>query len=101
MKKKIFVAALMVQSSSLLFAQNSRSDINSLLSSWIIPVVGLLMFVGFAVLVIANFDGIRGKNGTDSNEAWMSVGKGMIYVVLGVAAFGWVASKLASMNFQV
>ena len=45
MKKKIVLLGLMLQASSSMFAQtaNSRSDINSMLSSWLIPAIGLLM----------------------------------------------------------
>lgn len=49
MKKKIVLLGLMLQASSSMFAQtaNSRSDINSMLSSWLIPAIGLLMLGGF------------------------------------------------------
>jgi hypothetical protein len=100
MKKKLLICALMIQSSSA-FAQNSRSEINSLISSWIIPVVGLLMLIGFLALVVHNIDGLRGKNGLSKQDAWIAVGEGMIFVVVGISAFGYVASRLASMNFQV
>lgn len=103
MKKKILLFALMIQVSSVLFAQtaNSRSDINSMINSWIIPVVGLLLLIGFLALVIHNIDAIRGKNGLSKQDGWLSVGEGMAFVVVAVAAIGFVANKLAGMNFSI
>lgn len=103
MKKKIVLLIFLLFEHTISFAQSatSRSEINSILSSWIVPAIGLLMFLAFAVLVIINLDALRGKNGMSQEEGWMNVGKGMIFVVLGVAALGFVASKLATMNFTV
>lgn len=103
MKKKIVLLGLMLQASSSMFAQtaNSRSDINSMLSSWLIPIVSALMLTGFIGLVVHNQDALRGKNGLSKQDGWISVGEGMIFVVLGIAAIGFIASKLASMNFSI
>ena len=85
MKKKIVLLGLLLQASSSMFAQtaNSRSDINSMLSSWLIPAIGLLML------------------GLSKQDGWISVGEGMIFIVVGIAAIGFIASKLASMNFSI
>ena len=101
MKKKIVLLGLMLQASSSMFAQtaNSRSDINSMLSSWLIPAIGLLG--GFIGLVIYNQEALRGKNGLSKQDGWISVGEGMIFIVVGIAAIGFIASKLASMNFSI
>lgn len=103
MKKKVFLFTMMLQVSSALFAQSSdtRSDVNNILSTTIVPVLGLLLFIGFAVLVIANLDAIRGKNGSSSEEGWMNVGKGVAYIVVAITILGFVAAKLSSMNFSV
>ena len=103
MKKKIVLLGLMLQASSSMFAQtaNSRSDINSMLSSWLIPAIGLLMLGGFIGLVIYNQEALRGKNGLSKQDGWISVGEGMIFIVVGIAAIGFIASKLASMNCKV
>lgn len=103
MKKKVLFFVLMLQASTSMFAQsaNSRADINSMISSWIVPAVGLLMLGGFIGLVIHNQEALRGKNGLSKQDGWLSVGEGMIYVVFGVAAMGFVASKLAGMNFTI
>jgi hypothetical protein len=85
------------------FAQmaSSRTEINSMLSSWLVPAIGLLMFLCFAVLLLINMDGLRGKNGASQEEAWLNVGKGMLFVVLGIASLTFVASKISSMNFTI
>ena len=103
MKKKIVLLGLMLQASSSMFAQtaNSRSDINSMLSSWLIPAIGLLMLGGFIGLVIYNQEALRGKNGLSKQDGWISVGEGMRFIVVGIAAIGFIASKLASMNFSI
>ena len=101
MKKKLLMCTLMFQTSSVLFAQNSRSDINSLLSSWVAPVVGFGILLGFLGLVIQNFDAIRGKNGLSKQDGWLAVGEGIIYVVLVISAIVFVASKVAGINFTV
>ena len=103
MKKKIVLLGLMLQASSSMFAQtaNSRSDINCMLSSWLIPAIGLLMLGGFIGLVIYNQEALRGKNGLSKQDGWISVGEGMIFIVVGIAAIGFIASKLASMNFSI
>lgn len=103
MKKRIILLTLLLQVSSALFAQtaNSRSDINSMLSSWLIPAIGLVMLGGFVGLVIHNQEALRGKNGLSKQDGWISVGEGMIFIVVGIAAIGFIASKLASMNFSI
>ncbi len=102
MKKRIITLSLMLHASSMLFAQaNSRSDINSMLNSWLIPAIGLLMLGGFIALVIANQEALRGKNGLSKQDGWIAVGEGMIYIVVGVAAIGFIAGKLAGMNFSI
>lgn len=101
MKKKLITCGMMLQASSTLFAQNSRGDINTMISSWLIPVVGLCLIGGFIFVVVQNFDGLRGKNGANKAEAWWAVGEGIIFVVLGVGAITFVASKLAGMNFSI
>jgi hypothetical protein len=99
--KKIISIAMMAAMSLPLFAQNSRTDINSMLNSWFVPVIGLGLFVGFVGLVWHNIDAIRGKNGASKQDGWMAVGEGMVYIVLVVAALTFVASKLAGMTFSI
>lgn len=103
MKKKIILFGMMLQASSSLFAQsaNSRTDINSMLGSWLIPAIGLLMLGGFIALVIANQEALRGKNGLSKQDGWIAVGEGMIFVVVGIAAIGFIAQKLSGMNFTI
>ena len=103
MKKRIVLLTLILQVSSALFAQtaNSLSDINSMLSSWLKPAIGLVMLGGFVGLVIHNQEALRGKNGLSKQDGWISVGEGMIFIVVGIAAIGFIASKLASMNFSI
>lgn len=104
MKKKLLFLFMLVLSHDSLFAQtgsSSRSEINSMLSSWLIPVIGLGLLLGFVALVWNNIDAIRGKNGLSKQDGWMAVGEGMIFVILGIGAIGFVAHKIASMNFTV
>lgn len=63
MKKIILLGILSCLSTSRLLAQGlqSRTEINSMLNSWLVPVLGLGLFIGFAGLVWHNIDGIRGK----------------------------------------
>ena len=44
----------------------SRTEINTMLNSWLVPVLGLGLLIGFAGLVWHNIDGIRGKNGASN-----------------------------------
>lgn len=92
---------LMVQVSSILSAQNSRTDINSVLSSWIWPIVGLGFLLSFAGLIWHNWDALRGKNGLSAQDGWMAVGLGLVYVLVGLTALQWVATKVASMNYSI
>ena len=101
MKKKLLLCALMVQSSSMLFAQSARTDINTVITNWIIPGACLCIIVGFIVHVINNLDGLRGKNGASKSEAWLAVGEGVAYVLAIVVAIGFVATTLASMAFAI
>lgn len=103
MKKKILFFSLMAQASSTLFAQsaNSRTEINSIMNSWLIPIAGFLLLIGFLALVIQHLDAIRGKNGLSKQDGWFAVGEGMIYVVLSIAAIGIVAAKVAGMSFSI
>lgn len=70
MKKKLVSLILMLQVSEILSAQtiNARTDLNNILTNYILPVAGLLLFLGFIVLVIANLDSIRGKNGASEKR---------------------------------
>lgn len=63
MKKKLISLVLILQVSEALSAQtiNARTDLNNILTNYILPVAGLLLFLGFIILVIANLDSIRGK----------------------------------------
>ena len=65
MKKKIVLLGLMLQASSSMFAQtaNSRSDINSMLSSWLIHAIGLLMLGGYNGLVNFFQEALSGPHG--------------------------------------
>ena len=103
MKKFILVGAFSCLTNLSLFAQGlqSRTEINSMLNSWLVPVLGLGLIIGFAGLVWHNIDGIRGKNGASKQDAWTAVGEGMIFVILGIAAIGYVANKVAAMNFSI
>lgn len=102
MKKRILLV-LLIGFPTIMSAQsiNSRTDINSMLQSWIIPIMGIIMFLAFAVLVFVNLDALRGKNGLSKEEGWMNVGQGLVYIVLGIAALSFVASKLAGMSFTI
>ena len=102
MKKKIVLLGLLLQASSSMFAQtaNSRSDINSMLSSWLIPAIGLLMLGGFIGLVIYNQEALRGKNGLSKQDGWISVGEGMIFIVVGIAAIGIHSFETGKYEFQ-
>lgn len=101
MKKKLFLFTLMLQASSSLFAQSARTDINSLMSTWLIPIVGFLMLAAFIGLVIHNMDALLGKNGLSKQDGWINVGTGLIYVACGIAAISFVATKVAGMNFTI
>lgn len=101
MKKKLFLLTLMLQASSSLFAQNARTDINSLMSTWLIPVVAFLILASFLGLVIHNMDALLGKNGLSKQEGWINVVLGIVYVACGIAAIGLVATKVAGMNFTI
>lgn len=103
MKKIILLGILSCLSTSRLLAQGpqSRTEINTMLNSWLVPVLGLGLLIGFAGLVWHNIDGIRGKNGASKQDAWTAVGEGMIFVILGIAAIGYVANKVATMSFSI
>lgn len=102
MKKK-FLLSFSAYMPAMMYAQSasSRTEINSMLQSWIIPIMGLIVFTAFAILVFVNLDALRGKNGLSKEEGWMNVGQGVIYVVLGISILGFVASKLAGMSFTI
>ena len=103
MKKKLVSLILMLQVSEILSAQtiNARTDLNNILTNYILPVAGLLLFLGFIVLVIANLDSLRGKNGASAEEGWMNVGKGTAFIFVILTLLGAIANKLASMSFQI
>ncbi len=103
MKKKLISLILTLQVPEMLSAQviNARSDLNNILTNYILPVAGLLLFLGFIVLVIANLDSIRGKNGASAEEGWMNVGKGTAFIFVILTLLGAIANKLASMSFQI
>lgn len=102
MKKKLILCVMLLQVSSALFAQgNAKAEINSILNSWMVPVLALGLFGGFAALVWHNQDAIRGKNGLSKQDGWFAVGEGMIFVVFGMAAFTFVAGKLSGMSFTL
>lgn len=103
MKKKLISLVLILQVSEALSAQtvNARTDVNNILTSYIIPIGGLLLFVGFLGFVIANLDTLKGKNGASAEEGWMNVGKGTAYIFVILSLLGAIANKLASMNFQI
>lgn len=93
----------MLQVSEMLSAQtiNARTDLNNILTNYILPAAGLLLFTGFVILVIANLDSIRGKNGASAEEGWMNVGKGTAFIFVILTLLGAIANKLASMSFQI
>ncbi len=103
MKKKLVLLTLMLQVSEMLPAQtiNARTDLNNILTNYILPAAGLLLFTGFVILVIANLDSIRGKNGASAEEGWMNVGKGTAFIFVILTLLGAIANKLASMSFQI
>lgn len=55
MKKFILVGAFSCLTNLSLFAQGlqSRTEINSMLNSWLVPVLGLGLFIGFAGACLA------------------------------------------------
>lgn len=103
MKKKLVSLTLMLQVSEMLSAQtiNARTDLNNILTNYILPAAALLLFTGFVILVIANLDSIRGKNGASAEEGWMNVGKGTAFIFVILTLLGAIANKLASMSFQI
>ena len=103
MKKKILLFSLMAQASSTLFAQSvdSRTEINSIMNSWLIPIAGFLLLVGFIALVIQHIDAIRGKNGLSKQDGWFAVGEGIVYIVITIGAIGFIAHKAAGMSFNI
>ena len=103
MKKKLVSLTLMLQVSEILSAQtiNARTDLNNILTNYILPAAGLLLFTVFVILVIANLDSIRGKNGASAEEGWMNVGKGTAFIFVILTLLGAIANKLASMSFQI
>ena len=103
MKKKLVSLILILQVSAILAAPplNPRTDLKNILTNYILPVAGLLLFLGFIVLVIANLDSIRGKNGASAEEGWMNVGKGTAFIFVILTLLGAIANKLASMSFQI
>lgn len=52
MKKKLILLVLILQVSEMLSAQtvNARTDLNNILTNYILPVAGLLLFIGFVIL---------------------------------------------------
>lgn len=102
MKKKFVLCGLMLQVSSGLFAAgDARSEINSLISTWLIPILGLCFIASFIVLVLTNSDGLRGKNGASKYEAWIAVAEGMIFVVVGIAALYFIVNRVSTMAFSI
>lgn len=102
MKKKFVLFSLLLMASSGAFAQtNARTDINTMITNVILPVFGLGMLAGFLGLLWHNFEGLRGKNGLSKQDAWLSVGEGMVYVFLGSSLLSAVAVKLSSMNVSL
>lgn len=103
MKKKILLCVLMTNMSSALFAQsvNARTEVNTIITTIIIPVCALGLLIGFIALCWQNQEGLRGKNGASKQDAWFSVGEGMIFVFIVIAAIGAVAAKLTSMSFSI
>ena len=103
MKKKLVSLILMLQVSEILSAQtiNARTDLNNILTNYILPVGGVLLFLGFLVLVIANLDCLWGNNGASAEEGWMNVGKGTAFIFVILTLLGAIANKLASMSFQI
>lgn len=91
----------MTMVSSGVFAQSSRTDINSALSTWIWPVVGFGFLCCFARLVWVNWDAIQGKGGLQKQDGWLAVGEGLIYVLVICTALGFVAGKVAAMNYSI
>ena len=72
MKKKIVLLGLMLQASSSMFAQtaNSRSDINSMLSSWLIPAIARYDFEPPATLDNIEIAAILAK--ADELVSWVT-----------------------------
>lgn len=80
---------------------NARTDLNSILTNVVLPVAAFLLFLGLIILIIANLDSIRGKNGASAEEGWMNVGKGVAYIFVILTILGAIATKLATMNFSI
>lgn len=101
MKKKIlfFVSLLLV--SQYLMAEDGRSIINNILTTWVIPFVSFLLTVNFANQVYHNMDGLRGKNGASQSEAWTEVGKAAAYILCAVALWILVSQKASSISITV
>jgi hypothetical protein len=102
MKKKLLLSAIIGTFSNLVFAQTSaRSDINTAISNWIIPILGFLFIVGTVITILHNMDGIRGKAGADQKEAWFNVGQTVVYILVGISIIYFVVSKVTAISFTV
>jgi len=102
MKKKLLLSAIIGTCSNMAFAQTSaRTDINSAITNWLIPIMGLLFIVGVTITILHNLDGIRGKQGTDQKEAWFNVIQTVVFILVGISILYFVVSKVSAISFSV
>lgn len=102
MKKKIFLLTLLTQMSLNSFAAgDGKSEINSLIGSWLIPGCAIMFVLFFIGLCIYHADGLRGRNGLSKSDAWTAVFEGLAIVLVIISAVGALVAKLAAWNFQI
>lgn len=102
MKKKLFLLSALLSFSTLAFSQTTaRSDINTTLNDWIIPIIIFELILATALTIISNSDGMWGKSGSDSKQSWVNIGKIVVYVSVGISILYFVVSKTTTITISI
>ena len=73
-----------------------RQDLNTLLDGYGVPLFIFIMLIGAALAVASNFDKLRAQDWKTKQEGMFSVLWVLLYVFLGVAALGFILTRLTS-----
>lgn len=79
-----------------------RSEINSFISTYAIPIIAMFLVIGAGIGLVMNFDKIIDKDGNGTRkEGLINLLWVVAYVMIGIVMLGAVVSLVSRLNLKV
>lgn len=102
MKKKIYTLFTMLAAVLPAGAQSAKSDMNTILNDWALPIFLGLMVITAASGYVKNYRLINDDtNAGNKKDGWLNVAHITGYVLLIVTAIGFIIGRMAGMTFSL